>query len=61
MLKATHPSAVLVHNTYDHRRVVKSRAARVPVMMEKPPAVSVEDARAIKSGARGQDSGFGEL
>src|SRR5216684_8645225 len=50
MLKATHPQAVLAYtNTYDHRRVVEICARYgVPVMMEKPLAVSVEDARAIE-------------
>jgi glucose-fructose oxidoreductase len=54
MLKATHPQAVLAYtNTYDHRRVVEICARYgVPVMMEKPLAVSLEDARAIESAAR---------
>jgi predicted dehydrogenase len=54
MLKATHPQAVLAYtNTYDHRRVVEICARYgVPVMMEKPLAVSVEDARAIEKAAR---------
>jgi hypothetical protein len=49
MLKKTHPQAVLAYtNTYDHRRVVETCARySVPVMMEKPLAVSPEDARAI--------------
>src|SRR6202795_4416757 len=53
MLKATHPQAVLAYtNTYDHRRVVEICARYgVPVMMEKPLAVSVEDARAIEKAA----------
>jgi len=53
MLQATHPQAVVVYtNTYDHRRVVEICAKRgVPVMMEKPLAVSTEDARAIESAA----------
>jgi predicted dehydrogenase len=54
MLKATHPQAVLAYtNTYDHRRVVEICARYgVPVMMEKPLAVSFEDARAIETAAR---------
>ena len=54
MLKATHPQAVLAYtNTYDHRRVVEICARYgVPVMMEKPLAVSLEDARAIEKAAR---------
>jgi len=54
MLKATHPQAVLAYtNTHDHRRVVEICARYgVPVMMEKPLAVSFEDARAIEKAAR---------
>jgi predicted dehydrogenase len=54
MLKATHPQAVLAYsNTYDHRRVVEICARYgIPVMMEKPLAVSFEDARAIEKAAR---------
>ena len=54
MLKKTHPQAVLAYtNTYDHRRVVEVCARYgVPVMMEKPLAVSLEDARAIEKAAR---------
>ena len=54
MLKVTHPQAVLAYtNTYDHRRVVEICARYgVPVMMEKPLAVSFEDARAIEKAAR---------
>ena len=54
MLKETHPQAVLAYtNTYDHRRVVEICARYgVPVMMEKPLAVSVEDAHAIEKAAR---------
>lgn len=54
MLKATHPQAVLAYtNTYDHRRVVEICARYgVPVMMEKPLAVSLEDARAIENAAQ---------
>jgi predicted dehydrogenase len=53
MLKATHPQAVLAYtNTYDHRRVVEICARYgVHVMMEKPLAVSLEDARAIEKAA----------
>src|SRR5437016_8481049 len=54
MLKKTHPQAVLAYtNTFDHRRVVEICARYgVPVMMEKPLAVSFEDARAIEKAAR---------
>jgi len=54
MLKAVHPQAVLAFtNTYDHRRVVEICARYgVPVMMEKPLAVSAEDAHAIEKAAR---------
>jgi predicted dehydrogenase len=47
------PQAVLVYtDTRDHRRVVEAAARhRIPVMMEKPLAVSVEDALAIKQAA----------
>jgi scyllo-inositol 2-dehydrogenase (NADP+) len=53
MLQKVHPQAVLVYtNTYDHRRVVEICARRgVPVMMEKPLAVSLEDALAIEKAA----------
>ncbi len=53
MLKKTHPQAVLAYtNTYDHRGVVEICARHgVPVMMEKPLAVSLEDARAIERAA----------
>jgi predicted dehydrogenase len=53
MLDRTHPRAVLVYtNTYDHRRVVEICARRgVYVMMEKPLAVSLDDALAIKKAA----------
>src|SRR6266513_982389 len=53
MLKKTHPQAVLAYTgTYDHRRVVEICARHgVPVMMEKPLAVSLEDARAIERAA----------
>lgn len=54
MLQKTHPQAVLAYtNTYDHRKVVEICARHgVPVMMEKPLAVSAEDARAIAEAAR---------
>jgi len=54
MLKATHPQAVLAYtNTYDHRRVVEICARYgVHVMMEKPLAVSLEDARAIEKASQ---------
>ena len=58
------PQAVLVYtNTYDHRRVVEICARHgVHVMMEKPLAVSLEDALAMReSRARGQDSRAGQL
>jgi len=54
LLQKLHPQAVLAYtNTYDHRRVVEICAKRgVHVMMEKPLAVSLEDAHAIESAAR---------
>jgi len=54
MLVKAHPQAVLVYtNTYDHRRVVEICARHgVPVMMEKPLAVSLDDALAIENAAR---------
>jgi glucose-fructose oxidoreductase len=54
MLKAVRPQAVLAYTTtYDHRRVVEICARHgVSVMMEKPLAVSVEDAHAIEKAAR---------
>jgi predicted dehydrogenase len=54
MLTRTHPQAVLVYtNTYDHRRVVEICARHgVHVMMEKPLAVSLEDALAIEKAAQ---------
>jgi predicted dehydrogenase len=53
MLQKTHPQAVLAYtNTYDHRRVVEICARHgIPVMMEKPMAVSAEDAHAIADAA----------
>jgi predicted dehydrogenase len=54
MLLKVHPQAVLVYtSTYDHRRVVEVCARHgVHVMMEKPLAVSAEDAHAIAEVAR---------
>src|SRR5467141_1023085 len=54
MLKATHPQAVLAYtNTYDNRRVVEICARYgVHVMMEKPLAVSADDAQTIEKAAR---------
>jgi len=50
-LNATQPEAVLVYtSTYDHRKAVETCAAQSKppvVVMEKPLAVSAEDARAI--------------
>ncbi len=53
-LRATKPQAVLVYtSTYDHRKVVELCAHYgIPVMMEKPLAVSYEDAQAIAGAAR---------
>jgi predicted dehydrogenase len=53
MLQKTHPQAVLAYtNTYDHRRVVELCARHgIHVMMEKPLAVSAEDAHAIEDAA----------
>src|SRR5579859_3545603 len=53
MLAKAHPEAVLVYtNTYDHLRVVEICARHgVHVMMEKPLAVSLEDALAIVKAA----------
>jgi glucose-fructose oxidoreductase len=55
MLTTVQPQAVLVYSdTRDHRRLVEAAARhRVPVMMEKPLAVSLEDALAIKRAAEG--------
>lgn len=54
MLAKAHPQAVLVYtNTFDHRRVVETCARHgVHVMMEKPLAVSLEDALAIQKAAQ---------
>lgn len=53
MLQKTHPQAALVYtNTLDHRKAVEVCARYgVHVMMEKPLAVSVEDAQAIEKAA----------
>src|SRR5581483_8443766 len=54
MIAKAHPQAVLVYtNTYGHRRIVEICARHgVHVMMEKPLAVSLEDALAIEKAAR---------
>jgi predicted dehydrogenase len=54
MLGAIHPQAVLVYtSTYDHRRAVEICVKHgIPVMMEKPLAVSNDDAQAIEQAAR---------
>jgi len=54
MIARVHPQAVLVYtNTYDHRRVVEICARHgVHVMMEKPLAVSLEDAVAMQKAAQ---------
>ena len=53
MIAKAHPQAVLVYtNPYDHRHVVEICARHsVHVMMEKPLAVSLEDALAIEKAA----------
>ncbi len=53
MLAKTHPQAVVTYtSTFDHRRVVEVCARNgVHVMMEKPLAVSLEDALAIEDAA----------
>ena len=54
MLTKTHPQAVLVFtNTFDHRKVVEICAKHgVHVMMEKPLAVSYDDALAMQKAAQ---------
>lgn len=54
MLSLTHPQAVLIYsNTFDHRAIVEACARHgVPVIMEKPLAVSLSDARAMQAAAR---------
>jgi scyllo-inositol 2-dehydrogenase (NADP+) len=53
MLQKAHPQAVLVYtSTYEHRRVVEICARHgVHVMMEKPLAVSLSDAKAMEKAA----------
>src|SRR6185312_1028000 len=53
MLDKAHPQAVVTYtSTYDHRKVVETCARHgVHVMMEKPLAVSLEDALAIQKAA----------
>jgi glucose-fructose oxidoreductase len=53
-IAAVRPQAVLAYTTtLEHRRVVEICARRgIPVMMEKPLAVNVEDARAVEAAAR---------
>jgi glucose-fructose oxidoreductase len=53
MLTQAKPQAVLIYtNTFDHRAVVEICARHhIPVMMEKPLAVSMEDADAIRDAA----------
>jgi len=54
MIAKTHPPAVLAYtNTFDHRKVVEICARHgVHVMMEKPLAVSYEDAQAMQKAAQ---------
>jgi predicted dehydrogenase len=54
MLNKTKPQAVLIYtNTFDHLGVVEACARHgVPVMMEKPLAVSLDDARAMQAAAQ---------
>ena len=54
MIEETKPQAVLAYtNTFDHRSVVEACARHgVPVMMEKPLAVSLEDALAMQVAAQ---------
>jgi glucose-fructose oxidoreductase len=53
-LRTTKPQAVLAYtSTYDHRKIVELCAHySIPVMMEKPLAVSYEDAQAMAKAAR---------
>jgi predicted dehydrogenase len=53
MLEKAHPQAVLAYtNTFDHRKVIEICARHgVHVMVEKPLAVSFDDARAIEKAA----------
>ena len=54
MLSLTKPQAVLIYsNTFEHRAIVEACARRgIPVMMEKPLAVSLDDARAMEDAAK---------
>ena len=54
LLTATKPQAVLVYtNTHDHLRAVEICAKhKIPVMMEKPLAISIADAHAIERAAK---------
>ncbi|HXM98057.1 MAG TPA: Gfo/Idh/MocA family oxidoreductase [Candidatus Dormibacteraeota bacterium] len=54
MLRTTKPQAVLVYSsTFDHRKIVELCAKHhIAVMMEKPLAVSLQDAQAIERAAR---------
>jgi len=54
LITATKPQAVLVYtNTHDHVRAVEVCAKhKVPVMMEKPLAISIDDAHAIARAAK---------
>ena len=53
MLRTTKPQAVLVYSsTFDHRKIVELCAKlHLPVMMEKPLAVSLQDAQTIERAA----------
>lgn len=55
MLDRARPEAVMIFSsTFDHKEIVELCAARrIPVMMEKPLAVSMEHARAIEAAAKG--------
>lgn len=54
LLARTNVQAVAIFtSTFEHRRIVEACAARgVPVMMEKPLAVSLKDARAMAAAAK---------
>jgi predicted dehydrogenase len=54
MLDKTRPEAVMIFSsTFDHKEIVELCAKRkIPVMMEKPLAVSMEHARAIEAAAK---------
>ena len=53
MIAKTHPQALLVYTaTSDHRRIIEAAAAHgISVMVEKPLAISLEDALAIRKAA----------